>query len=448
MSDTISRMARRWAALPVFAAVVAVPVAGASASGFALKEQSLSGLGNAYAGAPAVAQDASTLFFNPAGMTRLGTEALAGASFLQLKATIGNARATRAARLGGGAITGNASPGDATPEAVLPFAYGVWAVNPDLRLGLAVNSPWGLVTDYDDNWIGRYHAVHSELKTYNIAPSVAYKVNSMLSVGGAVQLQYAKAKLSNAVDFGSLMAAGGAAVAPGSADGMGRVTGDDWGVGFVAGVLLEPKDGTRFGLNFRSSVSHKLNGDATFSNVPAALAASFANTGATAKLQTPEVVSFGAYHELDKQWAVMGDVSWTHWSRFKELRIDFANPLRADSVTEQKWKNSWALSGGIAYKPIEAWTLRLGAAYDQSPVPDATRTPRIPDQDRFWLSAGAGYQFTPTIRVDAAYTHIFLDKATLALTDNLTGAGALRGNLSGTYKSSIDIVGVQVKATF
>lgn len=419
------------------------------AAGYGLKEQSASLQGNAFAGATAIADEASTIFFNPAGMARLsGNQTQLSLTYIAPQAHYRATSATRAAGLGGSAITGNSSPSDSAENVLLPALYGVWAVNPDLRLGLAINTPWGMATDYDDNWVGRYHALRSEVKTINLSPTVSYRLNPQWSIGVGAQAQYMKAKLSNAVDFGSALAAAGAGVAPGSADGKARVTGDDWGYGLSAGVLFQPRDDTRFGLSYRSAVKHTLQGEAAFTSVPAALSAAFANTGAQAGITTPETVSLGAYHDLSKEWAVMADLTWTRWSRFDELRIEFDNPLRGDSVTDEKWNNGWFGAIGVHYRPSEKWTLKAGLAFDQTPVPDSTRTPRIPDGDRYWMALGASYKYSDFLRFDAAYTHLIVDEAPVNLTDTLSGSNTLRGNLQGRFANSVDIVALQARMAF
>lgn len=439
----------------LLAAVAAIAIAAplpAGAAGYLLKEQSASGQGTSFAGATANGMgDATGLFFNPAALGAIeGNQAVGVLSGVFPNSKTSNARGTRAARLGGGPIVGTSSPGDIGMDAVLPSGYVAYTVSPDVKLGLAITAPWGLSTDYPESWTGRYHGIHSSLLTVNISPTVSYRLMPELTVAGGLQVQYAKARLSQAVDFGSILAATGVPVAPGSRDGTGEVKGDDWGFGFTAGMLYEPMKGTRFGVSYRSSVFHELDGDGKFEGVPAvpALQASFAGSPARAKVATPDIIAFGAYHELTNSFAVMADAQWTNWSRFKELRIQYRNPLRADTVTEEYWDDSWFFALGAAYKVNEKLTLRAGVAYDQTPVTDQHRTPRIPDEDRYWLSIGAGYQITDNIRTEIGYTHIFANKAKIDLRDNLTGSDAFRGNLTAEYKAHVDIIALQTKITF
>ncbi|MBP2298072.1 OmpP1/FadL family transporter [Azospirillum picis] len=429
----------------VAAVAVTAPIAStAFAAGFALKEQSVSGMGAAYAGVTAGANgDASSMFYNPATMGLVtGIEVVQTATGVIVKSKVDSASATRAARLGGTAIRGDASPGDIAQDALIPSGYFVYSVNNDLKLGLSANGPWGLVTDYGDAWIGRYHGIRSDLRTYNFAPTVSYRINPMITVGGGVQIQYAKAKLSQASDFGASRLG-----RPGALDVKSDVTGDDWGWGFTLGALIEPVKGTRIGLAYRSPVNHTLTGNISFTGLPAALAGALPGQGAKADLTTPDVASIGLYHEVNDRWAVMADVQWTNWSRFRELRVNIANPALS-SLTEEHWNDTWYYSLGTSYKVTDKLTLRGGVAFDKGSVDIDYRTPRVPEQNRYWLSVGAGYQVTDSIRVDAAYSHVFVPGTSVALTDDLTGAEAGRGNLNVKYKSSIDLVGLQAKFTF
>ena len=429
------------------ALAVTAPIATAStsfAAGFALKEQSVSGQGTAFAGVTAGGNgDASSMYYNPATMGLVtGIEAVQTATGVIVKSKVESASATRARRLGGTSISGNASPGDIAQDAIVPAGYFVYSINDDLKVGLSANGPWGLVTDYGDSWIARYHGIRSDLRTYNFVPTVSYRINPMITIGGGVQIQYAKAKLSQSSDFGASRLG-----RPGALDVKSDVTGDDWGWGVSLGALIEPMKGTRIGIGYRSAVKHTLTGNISFTGLPPALAGALPSQSANADLITPEIASIGLYHEVNDRWAVMADVQWTNWSRFKELRVNIANPALT-SVTEEHWKDTWYYALGTSYKVTDKLTLRGGVAFDKSAVDVEFRTPRIPEQNRYWLSVGAGYQVTDSLRVDAAYSHVFVPKASVNLTDDLTGPEAGRGNLTAEYKNGIDLIGLQAKFTF
>lgn len=397
----------------------------ASASGFQLREQSSEGLGNAFAGATAKAYNLSTIYYNPAGMTRLEGNQIAGsATVIAPQAHFSGTNTVGATRTSGG------DGGDAINDAAVGAVYGMWDARPDLKFGIAVTAPFGLRSDYDLDWVGRYHALESAITNINMTPSVAYRINDNLSVGAGVQIAYTKVRLTQAINMAAILGAG-------QPDGKAIVEGDDFGFGGDVGLLYEFSPTTRAGLNYRSQIRHKLEGDATFqatTNQKNALGVNVRDTTASAKLTTPDTVSFGVYHELSPQWAVMSDVQWTNWSTFKEVRIKYDSG-RTDSVTDESWEDTFFFSLGATYTMDDHHKFHMGVAYDQSPVDTQHRTARIPDTNRYWLSGGYTYDFDKNFQVNVAYTHIFADKADI----NEVGAASV-GTLSGTYDASVDIV--------
>jgi len=395
------------------AAAGALPATDANAAGFALKEQSGSAQGNSFAGATAGAEDITYMFFNPAGLARHAeSQAAVVVSYILPKSDVQTSSATDPANV---AVTG--TPGeDAGDSAFVPATYLMWALSPDLKLALGINAPFGLKTEYDPGWVGRFHAVESDLKTISINPTVAYRINEQLSIGAGLQIQQVDATLSNVIW-----------VAP-FTEALTTVTGDDWGYGGTLGMLYEPSDATRVGLGYRSRIKHTLEG--SISNF------AFSDS-VTADFTSPDQVSLGIYHDINDQWAVMGEVQWTGWNSFDELRVQFNTLPLPDSVTVEDWDNSWFAALGATWKPSDKLTLRGGIAYDQTPIPDATRTPRIPGNDRTWISAGVSYAVTPGISLDAGYTHIFVDNSTVALNQGVAE------ELNVTYEHSVDILAVQ-----
>ncbi len=425
----------------------------ALAAGFAIREQSPTAQGNAFAGATAAAEDPSFMFFNPAAVAyQEGIQALAGASWIMPRARLEDASATTTL---GGAIGGRREKGDVAEDIILPVLYGSWQISPEWYAGLGINAPFGLTTEYPDNWVGRYHAVKSELRTLDINPTLAFRPNRKIAVGFGLQINYADAELTNAVDFGTIGAASGIPGSnPTNQDGKSELSGDDWALGWTMGALVEPRKGTRFGLAYRSKIDHRLRGDVDFTldgaGIGAALSAAtggFVDTAAEAELDLPETISFGFYHEFDDAFAVMGEAALTRWDRFDELRVVFENPNQADSVTEEHWDSSWFFALGATWKPTEAWTLRIGAAHDQTPIKEKNRTPRIPGNDRWWVTVGASWQPMAGVDVSLGYTHIFVEDSEIRLTTG--GAGnTFRGNLNASYDNAIDIVTLSGRIRF
>lgn len=439
-------------------ALAAAGAGDAAASGYFLREQSAVAQGTSHAGAQARGDDPSMLFYNPAAMAWLeGAQTASVGSGIFPQASLRDGTATRNPLLGGTTIFGSQG-GDAGLDAFVPALYGSVGMGHGVHLGFGVNAPFGLVTKYPNDYIGRYHALTSSLRTTTISPAIAWRPIPSLAVGAALNIQTANAKLSQAIDFGAVGALSGLGrfgLRPGSADGRGTVRGSDLQVGWQVGVQWRPLDGTQLGLSYRSAITHDLQGEATFEGVPAlfglspALSRQFANTLAQAKFTTPESAALGATQRIGQRWTVLGTAEWTNWSRFRELLIEFDSG-RPPTVTPQRWRDTAFLALGAEYAVSPDLTLRAGAAWDQTPVRDETRTPRIPDSDRYWLSIGGSYQALRHTTLSLAYTHIFADEGTLRLRDTGPPGSTefLRGNLSGTYRASVDIVAVQARMTF
>lgn len=450
---------KRWAGVSAGAAMSLTLLAGqAGAAGFALVEQSGGGQGNAFAGAAAIGEDASTIFFNPAAMTRLGQRQLVvGGHLVSPTADFTNKGSKDAI---GGPLNG--SDDDTNELGIVPNLYFMTTLDDKTKFGIGINAPFGLATEYDDNWVGRYHALKSEVRTLNINPSFAYKMTPGLSLGLGINAQYIEVDLSNAVDFATVclgLGGGAGCGAPQSADGSAEVAGDDWSFGFNVGALYEFTKNTRLGMAYRSKVDHRLTGDVDF-EVPAAIAgtvvtipglgavpigALFQDGGISSGTSLPENLSISVYHAFSDRFALMGDITRTRWSRFQELRIVFDSFLTPDSVTDESWKDSNRYSIGANFTLNPQWLLRGGLAYDETPIPDAEhRTARIPGNDRTWLSMGA--RFTPSthIALDFGYSHLFIDDTEIRSTQ-----GSPEGTLlKGSYESSVDILSGQLVYTF
>lgn len=397
----------------------------AQAAGFGLAEQSGSGLGNAFAGAAAIAEDASTIFSNPAGMTYIeGTQAVGALHLIKPKAEFNNqGSAAAAGRPSGG------EGGDAGDLAYVPNFYFMTPLSDDVKFGLGVNVPYGLKTEYDKDWIGRFQAIKSELKTVNINPSLAFKINEQLSLGFGLSAMWAQAELTRAVNN------------PSPIESHVNIKGDDWGFGFNVGAIYQATTDTRFGLAYRSKVEQHLKGDAKFAAPLAGL-----STDANADVTLPETLSFSVFTKLNNTWDLLGDATWTRWSQFKELRVDFNNTL-PDAVTPENWSNTMRYSIATNYHYNDALKFRAGLAYDEGPASNQFRTARIPDNDRKWLSLGVGWQATPTTKLDLGYAHLFVSDT--KIDDNQTSAAlGSNGRVRGEYDASVDILSMQITHNF
>lgn len=460
----------------VLLAVMATAVLGlasgpAGAAGFQIREQSTAALGNAMAGASASAQDVTYMAFNPAsiGLVEGNQIATLGSGIFvsfDIEDTEARSVVPDPATGQGFDVTGGGDD-NGGETAFVPGLAAKWRVNDQLDLGLAVTAPWGLRTDYDDDWAGRYHALESELTTINIQPVVSLKPTKRLTVAGGLQIQYIDATLSNAVDFGTIGAAGAASVpglasafanagvnpVPGQNDGFAEVTGDDWDLGYLFGLIYEFTPGSRVGFAFRSAIEHRLEGDGDFdldpSGVGGVLSAAtgqFVDTGGAAEVTIPATASFGIHHEFSPRWAVLAEAAWTNWAQFDELVVEFDNPAQADSVTTENWESTWMYAVGLNFMPTRTWTLRAGVGFDESPVPDDTRTPRIPGNDRTWLGIGASWAPTPRLSVSGSFVHIFVADSTIDL--DAVGENRFRGSLNADMQGRAEVVSAQVNWRF
>lgn len=421
------------------------------AGGFAITEQSASAAGTATAGAAALAEDAGTVFYNPAGMALLeGSQLLAAAQgfFLDNEFT------------DHGTVDGTGNPISGSEDIrndIIPIGslFAVLDLHERVKVGLGITSPFGLASEYDDDWVGRYNTLLSGITTVNINPSMAVRIADWLSLGAGLSVQYAEGRRRNDLDFGSICfnqllgpgACTGLGILPQGADGRLTIEADDWGVGYNFGILVQPLSGTRIGLAYRSEIHQTLRGDADY-DVPAIAApltfggTLFQNTGAKAEITFPSSFSLSLYHELTPQIALLGDVTWTGWHNFETLRIEFENPSQPDTVQEEKWRDTFRYSFGLLYRPAEDYVLRAGFAYDETPVRGALRNPGIPANDRLVFALGGGMEMTKSLAVDFAYTynHEFDAQVKAFRTES--------GSVVGTYENRVHILSAQLRWRF
>lgn len=411
-------------------------------AGFQLGEQSVTGIGRALAGYGVVGDDASATFYNPAGMTLFeGTQSQGALFYITTSSKFTNEGSQQI--LGSSEFETSGPNDDGGEDALVPAFYFSTDLVAGMKAGFGITVPFGLSTDYDKDWVGRYHALRSELKTIDINPSLAYKLNDSFSIGLGVSAQYADATLSRAIFV----------VDPRSrvqlSDGFAQLDGDNWSWGYNAGIMYELDSQTRFGVGYRSSIKHTLKGERELENVPGA-----ESVGGRADLKLPETVYFGAFHGLRPEWALTMGARWTRWSRFKEIRIQ-TDDGGADDVRKQNWDDSWTLSIGVDYQYQPYWVFRIGYGYDDSPIPNKRfRTPAIPGNDRHWLSFGTTYEYKETLRLEVGYTHVFVADAKVDTTidlvpSSIAPSGSFTDTLIGKYNSTnSDSIGLQIQYTF
>jgi len=448
-------------ALTLVAAGAFAPVA--QASGFQLREQSASSQGNAFAGVSAGGFDISAMFFNPATMTLYsGNQFALGATLIAADAKASNVSGTRTSALAAfpayQPISGPSTHKNAAEAKVAPNLYGMWSLSDDLKLGISVNAPYGFVTEYDSDFVGRYHALKTDLKIVDVAPNLAYRINKEWSVGVAFVARYADATLTNAVDFGLI---GFPSTIPGTLDGTAKLTGNTWGYGYKLGATYQPTEKLRLGFAYSGQMTMTLKGDIAF-QYPATLSApavanfqamGFKNGGGKADLDLPANASVGFNYQVNDSFSFQGEAAWTGWSRFKQLRVkltDNVAPQPTETITDENWRDTYFFSLGGNWKLGNGWNLRGGVGHDMGAVTDGYRTPRIPDGDRTWASIGASYAFSKSFSVDAGYTHLFVKDSKIELTTSAsqTDPNFTRGNLNADYKMSADIVAIGARFSF
>ncbi|MCK6372516.1 MAG: outer membrane protein transport protein [Zoogloea sp.] len=405
----------------------------AAAAGFQLLEQNASGIGNSYAGSAAVAENASTIFFNPAGMTQLkDREVSVGMSAVRPTFKFDN----RGSSVG---VLGTAGEGnDAGSWAFIPNAYMSWALTKNLYAGLGIGAPFGLVTEYDNPWLGGAQAIKFDIKTVNLNPSLAYRINDKISVGGG--LSYQKMKVEYIRQATVTSAALAATTATLSADN------DAWGWNVGALFTLSPT--TKVGVSYRSSIKHDLKGDLSVSGPAAGASAALTTGAAKADVELPETFILSVAQTLNEKWEMLGDVSWTGWSSIP--KVDIVRTSGAlNGVTVQtldtKFRDTWRFALGTNYRLNEQVKLKFGIAYDQSPVQsDQHRLVSLPDSNRTWLSTGAQIKVSKDSMVDlgAAYLRV----AESHIDNNQTALG--RGRVTGVYDARVWILGAQYSMAF
>ena len=436
----------------IISGIVCLTSGGTLASGFALIEQSVSSMGTAYAGAGSAAEDASYIFFNPASMSRLEDAQLTAGLHVVLPNTkftgTGTFTNTGGAPPGGldgvaYEVAGGGNGGDAGTLGVLPhFAY-TREINDRMNAGITFNVPFGLKTEYDYGWAGRYAATESEIVSLNINPTLSYEINDTTTVGIGVSALYANLIFRPTIDYGLLVLGSPGTLAT---DGQAKVDIDDWGFGFNLGILFEPTESTRLGLAYRSKVEVDLDGT---SKVSAVGPVPESKLGANANADLPATATISITHDINDTWTIMGDLLWTEWSNLQTLAIDRSDGSAITVPLE--WDDAIRAAVGASYKYNEQWTLRGGLAFDETPTKSPElRIASLPDEDRLWLTLGAGLQYSKNLSFDFGYAHLFIDDTDINSEDAIISPapGVANHNLNGEYEASVDIVSAQLNWAF
>lgn len=424
------------------------------ASGFQIKENSVTAQGRSFAGSGVAEGDASVVANNPASMTLFeGTTVQVDVTAIDLNAEFNGGGTDAFGQPLSGGNGGNA--GDLTP---VPAMSLIHKFDNGLTFGAMLSAPFGLKTEYDDGWVGRYSALTSEVETIDLTLSMAYEiVPDRFSFGLGLIYERAEATLSQAVDFGTVVCATPQTAAlctqpntpygPQRNDGSAEVVGDDTGFGWIFGINFRPTDKLSIGLTHRSEIDHELRGTVDWTT-PAEIEAVFGPSGlfqdggATAALTTPSVTTVSLQYKVNDRLKLLGDYSETGWESLQEVRIEFDNPADADSVEDFSWEDTVFWSVGAEYKLSDRFTLRGGYAYDETPTSLDTRTPRLPDENRRWYSVGLTWNVSDSLDISAAYSRIEPDSPQI---DRVDSQGH---TLVGEYESDVNLFGISAQYRF
>lgn len=361
------------------AGLAAAACTAAQAGAFALREQSAYGQGTSFAGV-AAGGSLSSSFWNPATLSQVMGFEFEGVGTLVVPTIEITPDATVA-------TAGYGASGDIGQDAFVPAAYGAVRLSDRFVAGISITSPFGLVTDPATNWAGQTYSRSSKVFSTNVNPMVAYQFGDMVSIGAGVQIQYFDTRLKTATD-----------VVPGAPSAI--LEGDDIGFGFNLGLQLRPAEGTEIGVGFRSSIAHDLQGTV---RTPAG------TVPIGADLELPEMVSLGIRQRIGAAFTLAATAEWTNWSRLGTVpAVATAGAAAGATVTTLpfEYDDGWFFSLGGEYDWREDTTLRAGLGYELSPIGDAVRGTRLPDDDRIWLSAGLSHRHGERITVDLGYTFI------------------------------------------
>lgn len=399
----------------------------ALASGFALQNQTGSGNGNAFAGAAAAAEDAGTIYFNPAGMMNLpaGHHLSVAGTLLNRSIDFTNKGTTVPS------FTGT-NGGDAGGLALIPAGYFSYALSPTMRLGIGISPTFGNVTEYDQSFIGRFSGYYADLKQININPSIAFKLSDALSLGFGIN--WAKSE----VEFRQMVPIAAATQT------MAILEGDDDAWGWNVGLMWNIANDSRLGIAYRSTIKFDLEGNQTVVGIPAS---SFA---IRSTLETPDTLSIAFSHSLNDRLQLLADYTWTGWSSVRSLPVIHAATGTTINALSYNFEDTWRIGLGANYRLNDRWLLRFGVAYDNAPVErDADRTMTLPDSDRTWLSVGAKWDLSKEGSLDIGYSHIFFRDTSTARAVTYTGGQAVFNHtVRGDIETSADLLSVQYNHKF
>ncbi len=472
----------------------------AVAEGYKLFEQSVSSMGNAYAGRGAQVTDATLVYSNPAAITGLqGKQFSGGLNYIGARTHYRNAEATSA---NGAPVIGRDS-GKLSLNELIPFAFYSEQVSDKVTWGIGFYVPYGLSSDYQNDWTGRYFADETAIQVLSLQPAVGYKLTETLSLGLGISVNRVTGTLSKYKDHSGLCEMGtnintlyGGADVYNAAycDSHYEVEGDDIAFGYTLGLHSEPVSGTRLALVYHSAVRYTIKGDSEITNTPItganvignpnfaphpqslALPAVDLSTGKLASnarlteasklaLTTPATLTFSVDQQITPELSLQFSANWTEWSEFQSIDIisTDANPTISLSTQQpqnlneegyigyipEEWKNVWAFALGATYQLRPDLALKAGIAYDENPIQDSHRTARMPTTDRTWLTVGTNWQLAENMSMDFAYGYLFTSDTSVNEREyNVQDQPLYNSGLRADYSNKAQVLGVQFNYTF
>ncbi|MCD9513699.1 outer membrane protein transport protein [Photobacterium carnosum] len=392
----------------------------ASAAGFQLAEYSATGLGRAFAGEAAMADNASAQFRNPAMLTYLkGIQISTGAIYVDPNIDISGTHT----------LLGPTGSSDFANNAIIPNFYFSRPLTDKATIGIAFGTHFGMRTDLGTDFKASMFGNQAEVHTVEINPNLGYKINDQLSVGAGVRYVMGKghfgAALPNILGGSNLK----------------YMEGEDNAWGWQAGTAWQINADNRIGLSYQSAVKLNLEGHASGIGFDGTGKGSYAGS---LPIELPASAEIASFHQIDAQWAVHASVNWTDWSTFEKLEANIPQLGGNKKIKDENWKDNYRFAIGTTYQATNKLVLRSGVAYDTSAVNEANRTQTIPETDRTWLSVGAGYAWSENLTLDAGFTYIFAKNAKMKETDKGLGNQQFNGQTSG----HIWLAGVQASYRF
>ena len=405
------------------AASIAIASCHTLANGLAVNEQSASGMGTSFAGRSSSAIDASTVFGNPAGMSRLNrAEVSVGAAAIWPETDI---------EVSSSNDFNYTNKGDIAPDAIVPFAYYVRPLNEKWHFGLGLYVPFGVISDYEKSFQGRDHGLYSKVQVTTLQPTVSYRLNDRVAVGFGPTINKIDGKLTSNPTANL-----------GLPDSYVRIKGDDIGYGYNLGILVDVTQRLSWGLSYRSKVDYELEGSISFSGFPDGFGYNDSRHSGTVDITLPESVDTSITYQANDKWTLYAGSVWTRWSRLKQLEVVHQGP-QPDPLEPLNWENSWSHAIGVAYQATPSVVLRSGFALDASPTSNEHRTVRIPVSNRKIYSLGLGWDIDQDWTLDVAYAYVDESKGQVNQEASFPSA-----EYTARYDNSAHGLGIQLNHRF